>query len=349
MKHSLSKSSTILRMNFDSLLPLLQRALQARHPLMAAAPNTNAWRLFNGFTEGLRGVMIERYAESIVIHNLIYPPQVFAPLLPPLGNWLRRELPQTQSILLKSRSSNQPAQKRGTLLYGSTPARQILEEGIPYAINLTLNQDCSFYLDTRNLRQWIRQHAAGRRVLNTFAYTGSLGVAAAAADAAHVTQTDQNTTFLKLAQTSYNLNDVAMQKITHIPADFFEFAARLRRQQKLFDLILLDPPVFSRGARARVDLQQQYTNLLNKLRPLVAHEGWLIAINNALFVSGETYLQTINALTNEHYIRLETLIPIPQDCLGYPPLTPNAFPTDPAPFNHPTKIAVLHIRRKDER
>lgn len=336
-------------MNFDTLLPLLQRALQARHPLMAAAPNTNAWRLFNGFTEGLRGISIERYAESVVIHNLIHPPEVFAPLLPPLIDLLRRELPQTQSILLKTRRSSHLEHKRGVLVYGNNLANQIVEDGISYAINLTLNQDCSFYLDTRNLRTWIRQHAAGLRVLNTFAYTGSLGVAAAAAGAAHVTQTDQNTAFLALANQSYALNSVAMRSIAHIPADFFTFAARLRRQKTLFDIVLLDPPFFSSGARARVDLQQQYTNLLNKLRPLVAHEGWLIAINNALFVSGETYLQTINALTNEHYIRLETLIPIPQDCLGYPPLTPNAFPADPAPFNHPTKIAVLHITRKDER
>lgn len=340
------KSVKIFGMNFDTLLPLLQRALEFRQPLMAATPNTNAWRLFNGFTEGLRGVTIERYAESLVIQNFIYPPEVFVPLLSPLMDTLRREVPQTESILLKTRRSKHPEQRRGTLIYGDKLAHKIIEDGISYAIDLTLNQDCSFYLDTRNLRSWIRQHATGLRVLNTFAYTGSLGVAAVAGQAAYLTQTDQNAVFLDLAKISYGWNAVAMRRITHHIADFFEFTAQLRRKKISFDLVILDPPFFSASPRSRIDLERQCSTLLNKVRPLVAHEGWLVAVNNALFVSGEAYLQTINLLAEDGYIRLETIIPVPEDCTGCPPLPPDAYPTDPTPFNHPTKIAVLRIAHK---
>ena len=75
--------------------------------------------------------------------------------------------------------------------------------------------------------------------------------------------------------------------------------------------------------------------------------GWLVAINNALFVSGRDYLASLETLCADGYLTLEEYIPVPVDITGYPETIQAAAPADPAPFNHSTKIAILRVRRKN--
>jgi len=96
-----------------------------------------------------------------------------------------------------------------------------------------------------------------------------------------------------------------------------------------------------------VDLQNAYHRLINKVRPLVDHGGYLVAVNNALFLSGQDYLQMLQSLEREGFLSLETIIPVPEDVTGFPETRVAAPPVDPQPFNHPTKIAVLRVWRKD--
>jgi 23S rRNA (cytosine1962-C5)-methyltransferase len=90
------------------------------------------------------------------------------------------------------------------------------------------------------------------------------------------------------------------------------------------------------------------SRLINKVRPLIAHNGWLVAVNNALFLSGSIYLNILKSLCADGYMNLETIIPIPNDCIGNPNLTDHHLPADPSPFNHATKIAILRILRKSK-
>ena len=129
-------------------------------------------------------------------------------------------------------------------------------------------------------------------------------------------------------------------------ADFFSAVAHFKRQGALFDCVLLDPPFFSSTDKGRVDLVGESARLINKLRPLVRDGGYLIAINNALFLSGTEYLGELEKLCQDGYLAVEALLPVPQDFTGYPGNVVSPPPSDPAPFNHPTKIALLKVRRK---
>jgi 23S rRNA (cytosine1962-C5)-methyltransferase len=80
------------------------------------------------------------------------------------------------------------------------------------------------------------------------------------------------------------------------------------------------------------------------VRPLVRDGGQLIAVNNALYVSGREYMRTLEELSSDGYLKVRELISVPQDFIGYN--TSYAQVTDPAPFNHPTKIAILTVKRK---
>jgi 23S rRNA (cytosine1962-C5)-methyltransferase len=128
--------------------------------------------------------------------------------------------------------------------------------------------------------------------------------------------------------------------------DFFSEVARLKRKSDLFDCVILDPPFFSNTSKGTVDLINQNTRLINKVRPLIKDGGYLIAINNALYLSGTEYIKSLEILCQDGYLDIEATIPVPEDITGYPQTIINQPPTDPAPFNHPTKIVILKVKRK---
>jgi len=210
-----------------------------------------------------------------------------------------------------------------------------------------MNRDASFYLDMRNLRAWLIENMRGKTVLNTFAYTGSLGVAALAGGATRVVQHDLSRQFLNVAKTSYTLNGFLIRNQDFLAADFFSLVSKLKRTNQLFDCVIIDPPFFSTTSKGRVDQVNESARLINKVRPLVNDGGTLIAINNALYVSGQDYMQTLDDLCRDGYLNVKELVPVPQDFTGYPETRIGKPITDPAPFNHSTKIAILEVKRKD--
>ena len=327
------------------ITPLLEKALTARAPLIDPQHET-AFRLFNGFIEGCPELVIDLYASTAVIHNYAADPGQGTAFVQEAQNFLAASVDWLTAVIVKTRSGRTPPEKNGQLVFGTAPDRKIREHGVWYAIDLTLNRDTSLYLDTRSLRQWLIDNLKDKSVLNTFAYTGSFGAAALKGGASRVVQIDLNREFLNLAKTTYSLNGFPIQKGAFIARDFFEQVSNLKRLNSLFDCVIIDPPFFSSTAKGRVDQEKESARLINKVRPLIRDGGYLIAINNALFVSGQEYMQTLEALCADGYLKVRELIPVPEDFTGYPGTRIGRPVTDPAPFNHSTKIAVLEVRRK---
>jgi 23S rRNA (cytosine1962-C5)-methyltransferase len=305
-----------------------------------------AFRLFNGFTEGNPDIVIDLYARTLVIHNYADKPEQGVASVRAVQQFLLQRLPWIKAIVVKTRNSQDPEQRRGRVVYGETADQKILENGVWYAIDPMLNRDASLYLDTRNVRLWASQRLKDKSVLNTFAYTGSLGVSAQAGGAARVVHLELNRKFLNVAKTSYTLNGFPINKTDFQTGDFWPRINRFKSADERFDCVFLDPPIYSATTRGVVDLAQSYTRLINKVRPLINHDGCLVAINNALFVSGAAYVKEIESVCADGYLAIEELIPVPADFIGEPHAPLAALVTDPAPFNHSTKIVVLKVRRK---
>jgi len=333
-------------MSPETITQLLQKAIDSREKLFDATHET-AFRLFNGFTEGNPHLSLDLYAGSIIFHNyhsdtsvgmaLVHEAVEFVQHHPRLSDWLR-------TGIVKSRHSTSQDDRRGKLVFGTFPDRKIKEHGVWYALDLTMNRDASFYLDTRHLRKWLIDHMKNKSVLNAFAYTGSFGVAALAGGARRVVQLDRSGQFLHLAKDSYALNGFSIRKNDFVTDDFFPAISRFKRSGTTFDCVLIDPPFFSSTSKGRVDQETDSARLINKVRPLIKDGGYLIAINNALYVSGREYLQTLESLCKDGYLKIEELIPVPEDFVGYSKVGTQI--TDPAPFNHSTKIAVLKVKKK---
>jgi 23S rRNA (cytosine1962-C5)-methyltransferase len=334
----------------NSVALLLAAALAARADLFGASGERHktAFRLFNGFCEGCPDLVVDVYARTLVLHNYADRPEPAQLVIAEALAYLRAQLPWINAAILKTRNATDAAARNGVILYGDELDRRVRDpEGdVWYALELLLNRDASFYLDTRNVRLWALKHMAGKTVLNTFAYTGSLGVAAQAGGASRVVHLDRNRAFLNVAKTSYMLNGFPIRKQDFMAGDFFAQVSRFKRTGELFDCVFLDPPFFSTASHGTVDLVNESYRVINKVRPLVADGGYLVAINNALFVSGADYIKTLESLCADGYLSIEELIPVPLDFIGYPQTRVRTPPVDPAPFNHATKIAVLRVRRK---
>jgi len=333
-------------MTFESLENLLDKALADRRDLFDSQHET-AFRLFNGFTEGCAALAVDLYATTVVLHNYADPPEQGLSLVQTAQEILRAHLPWLRAGVLKIRHSSRADERQGRLLFGTTPDNRVREHGIWYAIDVCLNRDASFYLDTRNLRGWASHYLQGKTVLNTFAYTGSLGVAAQAGGATRVVHLERNRKYLQVARTSYALNRLAIRKSDFLVGDFWTEVSRLKRSGAEFDCVLLDPPLFAQTSKGVVDLVHESARVINKVRPLIRDGGYLVTINNAMYVSGQEYMETLERLCGDGYLSVQKLVPVPADFIGYAPAVAQEMIADPAPFNHATKIAILGVRRKE--
>jgi 23S rRNA (cytosine1962-C5)-methyltransferase len=327
------------------LLVQIRHSVQVRLDAELVDPS-GACRLFNGFTESDSDLVIEQFADTLVI--LDHSDQETNFDFPEIQETILKTIPSTRCVLVKKRRSTDSEARNGKLTFGEKPAGEIQENGVRYAINLRLNQDSSFYMDTRHLRSWLKHRSAGWKVLNCFAYTGSLGAASLAGGATRVCQLDLSRKFLSLARKTYSLNDFKVDDADFLIGDFFRITASLRREATQFDCVILDAPFFSMTTRSRLETQKDSIRLINKVRPLVRDGGRLVAVNNSLFLSGEEYLRSLNALELDDCLEIEEIIPIPPDVTGFPRTIIRRPPADTAPFNYPTKIAILKVSKRDQ-
>lgn len=332
--------------DWDALTAALEAALAARLERFDTRHEA-AFRLFSGWTEGCPSLIADLYGQTLVLHNYADPPAEAEEQVEQAARFYRTRLPWLTAVLVKMRYGSTDDAKKGALLWGTSLTRRVRENWVWYAVDLRLNQDSSFYLDTRDLREWAKANLAEKTVLNTFAYTGSLGVAALAGGAKRVVHLDLKRAFLNVAKDSYQQNGFAINTADFLAGDFWPQISHLKRDGARFDCVVVDPPLFSKTRHGTVDLVEAGQRVINKVRPLIADGGTLVTINNALFVSGAQYKEMLDGLCADGYLSIESFLPVPQDFIGYAAQDSSALPADPTPFNHPTKIAVLRVRRKD--
>ena len=337
-------------MTTPDIAALLNRCITARLPLISPH-HDNAVRLFNGFAEGLPTLSIDLYARTVVIHDYTKSDFGDDALTDEALKAVQKLLPWVTAAVVKVRHAKQLQTRNGRLTLGQEKdvAKRVRENGVAYAVAPMAQRDVGLYLDTRNLREWLKKNLSGARVLNTFAYTGSLGVAALAGGAREVIHTDMNKALLDVAKTSYSMNGFEISRSHFKVGDFFDVMGKLKREKGLFDCALVDPPYLSVTEQGRVELEKEGARVLNRVRPLIADGGRLIVVNNAVFLSGAEFMKQLEALCADGYSSIEETIAVADDAAGFSATRVGAFAVDPAPFNHSTKIAVLRVKRKDGR
>ncbi|TGN41889.1 bifunctional 23S rRNA (guanine(2069)-N(7))-methyltransferase RlmK/23S rRNA (guanine(2445)-N(2))-methyltransferase RlmL [Marinobacter confluentis] len=156
------------------------------------------------------------------------------------------------------------------------------EHGCAFRVNLKDYLDTGLFLDHRPVRHWIQRHAAGKRFLNLFCYTGAATVHAAAGGASRSLSLDMSKTYVKWAQDNLALNGADLTHHRVEQADCLQWLAEKPGSDQRFDLIFMDPPTFSNSARMAgvLDIQKDHARLISQAMQRLTSEGLLIFSNN---------------------------------------------------------------------
>jgi len=154
--------------------------------------------------------------------------------------------------------------------------RDAIEGDLKFRVNLSNYLDTGLFLDARKKRALIRLEARGKRVLNLFAYTCSLSVAAAIGGAKQVDSVDLSNTYLEWGKVNYALNGLPLSdKFSFVRSDVIQFVNQAMLRKSRWDIIILDPPSFSNSKRMQetLDIRRDYRELIGKSLTLLSPGG----------------------------------------------------------------------------
>ncbi|MBP7264099.1 MAG: class I SAM-dependent methyltransferase [Spirochaetia bacterium] len=157
----------------------------------------------------------------------------------------------------------------------------VREQGLHFRVNLSDYLDTGLFMDHRPGRSWIRERAAGKRVLNLFCYTGSFSVYALAGGASMVSAVDLSRNYLDWALDNLALNGLPVDRYEDTRADVLAWLEAARG--RVWDLIVLDPPTFSnsKGMDRYLDVNRHWADLVNAALAVLAPDGLLLFSSNS--------------------------------------------------------------------
>jgi 23S rRNA (cytosine1962-C5)-methyltransferase len=293
-----------------SLADLLARALDARGALRERlhAEGTDAYRLFHGTVEGAPGLTVDRYGDLALAQSFHAP--LAADDLAAVEGFYARALPGC-AFVYNDRSgpgSRVANALDGDALRAAEQPRVASEMGVRYAIRARhAGSDPWLFLDLRAGRRRVLAGAAGRSVLNLFAYTCGVGVAAATAGAREVLNVDFAASSLAVGEDNARLNALAAPPV-NLHGDVFAVTRQLagigqpavvrgRRMPpfptlapRRYDLVFLDPPRLAKSPFGIVDLVRDYAAVFKPALLATAEGGAIVCCNNVAQVERDGWL-----------------------------------------------------------
>jgi 23S rRNA (cytosine1962-C5)-methyltransferase len=274
----------------------LQSAFDYRRALgLTGNAETNAYRLIHGEGDELPGLIIDIYDHVAVIQahsiGMYRQRQEIADVLKELT---QSELHGVYDKSIAEMSKGTPEQNRW--LVGSAPDDiRISENGIAFVVDVVRGQKTGFFLDQRVNRQFIRDYASGKDVLNCFCYTGGFSLYALAGNARRVTSVDSSGIAIEMLE--QNIQNCTFNGEHHtVAADVMQF---LGQTNDNFDIVICDPPAFAKSLHKRHNAVQAYKRLNVMAMKRVKPGGMLFTFSCSQVVDRQLFYDTIVAAAIE--------------------------------------------------
>jgi 23S rRNA (cytosine1962-C5)-methyltransferase len=213
---------------------------------IAENPDTNAFRLIFAEGDGLSGLVVDYYNGVAVLQahsmgkylsrNLIA--EIISELL---GNRLKAVYDKSKETLYSRHNSAE----NGFILGSAEEYGVVLENGRKFIVNWVTGQKTGFFIDQRDNRLMVASYSAGKRVLNTFCYTGGFSVYAGSGNAKEVHSVDSSKSAINIAKENMGLNRISNYE--NFTVDVFDFLQSCNE----YDIIIVDPPAFAKRLNAR--------------------------------------------------------------------------------------------------
>jgi len=267
----------------------IQKALALREALPAAR-HANALRLVHGESDGLPGLVVDRYADVLVAQFLAAGVERWRdPILDLLS-----ELSGCEAIFERSDAEVRKLEglePRVGFARGNRNASRcpIIEYGLNFRVDVEQGQKTGFFLDQRENRQRVRSLATGREVLDGFSYTGGFSIAALAGGAKRVTAIESSAAALEVAKENLAANPLDASRVDFQQGDVFAKLRELRDRNAKFDLVVLDPPKFAPTAAQVKKAARAYKDINLWALKLLAPGGLLATFSCSGAVSAELF------------------------------------------------------------
>lgn len=245
-----SSSSIIGRMlSFGDEDPLtsvrnnLDKAINLREHYFDES-KTNAYRLVNGEGDRIPGLIVDKYADVLVLQvSTLGIDKIKNEIL----SFLLKRFPSCQMILEKSQLPSRKEEGLENfegLLHGKEIDEvEVIENSVKFLVSFSKSQKTGFFLDQRDMRDLVGQLSHKKRVLNCFSYSGGFSLYAAKMGADKVVSVDISQSAIDLAQRNFDLNGHSLEEGSLICDDVFQY---LRKDSLDFDIVILDPPAFAK-------------------------------------------------------------------------------------------------------
>jgi 23S rRNA (cytosine1962-C5)-methyltransferase len=312
-----------------SLRPTLQRALARRSELLARlhGEDTDCYRLLHGVAEDAPGVTVDRYGPVLLVQTFREP--LPADAVDEVQRTVRDELGLDLAIVCNHRGdAGAPASVHEPSDAALAP-HVVRERGVCFCFRARhRGQDPWLFLDLRAGRAAVEELAAGKRVLNLFAYTCGVGIAAAAAGAARVLNVDFAASALAVGRDNLAANGLDAARCAFLHADCLPILRQLagqpvqrrgkhvpfaRLEREPFDLVVLDPPRFAKTPFGTIDVVRDYPSLSKPALLALAPGGALLATNHVPSVRAEEWHDVLRRSAEKAGRPLRDLQPIAVD------------------------------------
>ena len=264
----------------------IRTALAARKTLNIAA-GTNAYRLIHAESDGLPGLIVDRYAEMLVLQSLTAGTEVWkekiADLLVEttgLESLYERsdaDVRQLEGLPPKCGAMRLPASAMESA--SPLPPAVITENGLKFKVDFEAGHKTGFYLDQRSNRLRVRSLCADRDVLDCFCYTGGFTVNALAGGARTVLSVDSSAEALALCRQNVELNLLPREHHNLLEGDVFQALRKFRDEARSFDVIILDPPKFAPTAAQAEKAARGYKDINLLAFKLLRPGGMLVTFS----------------------------------------------------------------------
>jgi 23S rRNA (cytosine1962-C5)-methyltransferase len=277
------------------------RAAKAHRDRYVEPSFAGACRLLHADADGFPGIAVDRYGEFLLIYKYAAAADNYLDALVPL---LEQEF-QPGGIYLQDRtrpiqprdSGSDDAAKRppAAHLAGklAPPEFEVEEDGLRFVVDVTAPVSPGLFLDLRQGRRLLESISKGKRVLNLFSFTGALALRAVRGGASDVTNVDAAARSHARCRQNLAASGLDPEACEALAGDVFKHLERMRQRERLFDLVVVDPPPFSTVKGSTFSALDDWHNLAEAIAHVVAPSGEVLAVANAASLTEEEFLGAV--------------------------------------------------------
>lgn len=270
--------------------------------------DTSSCRIVFGEADFLPGIVIDKFSDVLVVQSLALGIDRYKELLINLlKDILEEDGFRIRGVYERSdakvRRQEGMELRKGFIGGEFDTDVEIVENGVRYIVDVKDGQKTGFFLDQKFNRLAVQKLCKGAKVLDCFTHTGSFALNAGIAGAAEVTGVDASELAVAQARENAELNGL-QDKVKFICEDVFELLPELEKKGEKFDVVILDPPAFTKSRNSIKNAAKGYREINLRAMKLVKDGGYLATCSCSHFMSYELFTKTINQAAHNVHKRL---------------------------------------------